>query len=246
METSLSVRHLWVRSKKKVILQDINMDIFANKITSIIGMSGCGKSTLLKTMHGSIDNLSLQQQGEILLNGQSVSCLQPQYLRSRIGLIYQKPVPFPFSIRKNLMYAMTYQGIHKKEQEKRMERCLKETGLYEEVASELDMDARHLSGGQQQRLCIARALTVEPQVILLDEPCSSLDVRNMIKIEETLQALKQHCTIVIVTHNLAQARRISDYTLYMENGKGIEFGRTKNIFESPSEKATKEYLAYIQ
>ena len=200
------------------------------------------ESTLLKTLHGSIDNLSLQQQGEILLNGQSVSCLQPQYLRSRIGLIYQKPVPFPFSIRKNLMYAMTYQGIHKKEQEKRMERCLKETGLYEEVASELDMDARHLSGGQQQRLCIARALAVEPEILLMDEPTSALDPISTLKIEDLMGELKKNYTVVIVTHNMQQATRIADYTAFFLVGEVVEYAPTTDLFSHPREKKTEDYI----
>ena len=250
MNSKISVSNLNLYYGQNHALKSVNMEIPENEITAFIGPSGCGKSTFLKTLNRMNDLVEgVRIEGKVVLDGEDIysPTVDTTLLRKKVGMVFQQPNPFPMSIYDNIAYGPRIHGIKNKAKlDEIVETSLKGAAIWDEIKDRLKKSALGLSGGQQQRLCIARALTVEPQVILLDEPCSSLDVRNMIKIEETLQALKQHCTIVIVTHNLAQARRISDYTLYMENGKGIEFGRTKNIFESPSEKATKEYLAYIQ
>lgn len=246
MDCILELQDVSVMIQKKCILQHITLPILNHSITAVIGMSGCGKTTLLRTLNRSIEGKQVQISGNILLQGQSVFSLQPQEIRKRIGLIFQKPTPFPFSIFKNMTYALNYYGIPKNKQQEIVAACLRQAGLYDEIADRMNMDARLLSGGQQQRLCIARALAVNPQVLLLDEPCSSLDIKNMLHIEQTLQHIKSKCTIIIVTHNLSQARRIADNVVYMENGQIIESGTTSHVFDHPQHEKTKAYLQFIQ
>ncbi|SHI96588.1 phosphate ABC transporter ATP-binding protein [Lutispora thermophila] len=230
----------------KRVINNLNMAIKKNKITAIIGPSGCGKSTLLMSLNTMLEEAEGRTEGQILFNGKDVHSISKEEVRRRIGIVFQKPTPFPFSIYKNLTYAPIYYGVKDK---KRLDGIvvekLKISGLYEEVKDEIHGSALKLSGGQQQRLCIARALTVEPDVLLLDEPCSALDVKNTANIEKMLMNLVQDYTIVIVTHNLSQAKRISDYTAFMLDGELIEYDETHRIFTSPQDNRTKEYIEGI-
>ena len=246
MKKILDVVNLTVNIDDLNILDNISFPIYKNKITSIIGSSGCGKSTLLKSLNRSIESLNSKIKGDVFLDEESIFSIKEQEVKKHIGLILQNPTPFPFSVYKNMVYALEYFKLKDKGkiQEIVIDK-LKKVGLYDEIKENFNIDARKLSGGQQQRLCIARSLTVEPKVILLDEPCSALDIKNIFHIEETLKELKKDYTIVIVTHNLSQAKRISDYTLYIEDGKVIEFNNTKELFESPKKLETKEYISYM-
>lgn len=246
-DTCLSITHVSVTIDDRPILTDLTASIRCHAITAITGMSGCGKTTLLKTLNCSLEGKSVQCSGDITLDGQSIYAIPAQTLRRRVGLIGQKPQPFPFSIGKNMTYALAYHRLGTPtEQTQRAIDCLRHVSLYDEIGGDLNRSASRLSGGQQQRLCIARALAISPDVLLLDEPCSSLDMKNMVKIEDILLSLKQHCTIVIVTHNLSQARRIADDTMYMEDGRIIESGPTEQLFTAPHRPETKAYLQYVQ
>lgn len=240
----MQVHGLGVSYEGKPVLHDISMDIRRNRITAILGPSGCGKTTFLKTLNGLLqEEGGAKVSGSITLEGTEIRGLSVETLRKTVGLVFQTPAPFPFSIYKNLTYAPVYYGIRdKKRLSELVEEKLKLTGLYEEVSGELHKSALKLSGGQKQRLCIARALTVEPKVLLLDEPCSALDVKASAKIEELLLKLKEHYTIVIVTHNLAQARRIADDVAFFQDGHLIEKKEAKAFWESPEREETKEFL----
>ncbi|MCH4179402.1 MAG: ATP-binding cassette domain-containing protein [Megasphaera sp.] len=246
MDISLQIEDVSVTIRGREILHHITLPIYAHKVTAIIGMSGCGKTTLLKSVNRSVEGVGVDIKGDIRLAGKSVFSLPQQRVRKAIGLIFQKATPFPFSIYKNMSYALEYEGVPDKEKEKIIVNCLHKAGLYDEVADQLDRHACELSGGQQQRLCIARALAARPEVLLLDEPCSSLDIKNMLKIEETIQSIKKDCTVIIVTHNLSQARRLADYTVYMEAGRIIEYSDTATLFMHASDPKTQIYLDYIQ
>lgn len=247
MEREISIQNVSVSAGKKDILQKVNLDIYKHAVTAVIGMSGCGKTTLLRTlnrMHGPALHLS---SGQILLGGCNIFGMPIGDVRKQIGLIQQQPTVFPFSVRKNMTYALNYHGITaKEEQEERLEEALRQVGLYEEVKNRLSEGAAALSGGQQQRLCIARALTLRPKVLLLDEPCSALDIKNTLIVERTLKKLKENCTIVIVTHNLSQAKRIADFAVYMEGGTVVETKESGQLFTQPVDKRTREYMSYIQ
>lgn len=230
----------------KKILNNINMKIKKNKITAIIGPSGCGKSTLLSALNRMLDENGGHTKGEIIFDGKDIHSYPKEDVRKRIGIVFQKPAPFPMSIYKNLTYAPMYYGTRdRKKLDEIVESKLKVSGLFEEVKKDFNMSALKLSGGQQQRLCIARALTVEPEVLMLDEPCSALDVKNTANIEEMLLKLSENYTIIIVTHNLSQAKRISDYTAFILDGELIEYDETKKIFANPKDKRTKEYIEGI-
>ena len=226
----------------KPAIEHISADIPKNEITAIIGPSGCGKSTLLRCMNGLLtQEPGAEVHGEIALDGTDISRLPSEELRRRVGLVFQTPTPFPFSILKNLTFAPQYYGQRdKKALEALAIEKLQLCGLYDEVKDELRRNAQKLSGGQQQRLCIARALTVEPDILLLDEPCSALDVRATQTVEELLLRLKERYTVVIVTHNLAQARRIADRTMFLYNGQLIEQG--EHLLTHPQEKETRAFL----
>lgn len=246
MEICLELQDISVQIGKKEVLRHISLPFRKRRITAIIGMSGCGKTTLLKLLNRSLANRQMEVRGQVLWEGMDLHDLPIQRVRRLIGLIYQKPVVFPFSIIHNMTYALQYYGItDKMEQEHIVRNCLRQVGLYDEICSDLDRDARELSGGQQQRLCIARTLAVNPQVLLLDEPCSALDIHNMLVVEDTLRQIRDTCTVIIVTHNLSQARRIADYTLYMEDGQIVEYAETPALFEKPRQRRTQQYLAYI-
>ncbi|QZY55247.1 phosphate ABC transporter ATP-binding protein PstB [Crassaminicella profunda] len=247
MDAILEIKNLSVYFDTKKILESMNMKIKEKKITAIIGPSGCGKSTFIKSLNRMVDEESnAKVHGEILLKGKNIRELEKEQVREKIGMVFQSPTPFPLSIYENMIYAPVYYGIKDKKQLKRIvEEKLKLAGLYEEVKDDLKMKATKLSGGQQQRLCIARALTVEPEILLLDEPCSALDVKNTANIEEMLKKLSDRYTIVIVTHNLSQAKRIADYTAFLLNGEIVEYKETKELFEYPEDSRTKEYIEGI-
>ena len=247
METIISLKDINVSYEGKFAVKNISIDFPKNKITSIIGPSGCGKTTLLKSMNKMIDEeIETYFMGNIILDGQNINNIHKDLLRRKVGLVFQNPCPFPFSIYKNMIYALNYYGIKNKQELKKIVReKLEMVGLYEDVKDDLNKNAIKLSGGQKQRLCIARALTVEPSVLLLDEPCSALDVKSTSTIETTLKKLKEKYSIIIVTHNIFQARRISDYVAFMDNGKIVEFDTTENIFNNPKNKETKEFITGI-
>jgi len=227
-------------------LKSINMDIFSNQVTAIIGPSGCGKSTfirLLNRMNELIVNSKVA--GNIYLDGEDIfdSRIDPVDIRRRIGMVFQKPNPFPKSIFENISYGLEVNGIKDKDFiEEKVIASLKKAALWDEVKDRLKESALKLSGGQQQRLCIARCLAVEPEVILFDEPCASLDPISTAKIEELILELKKSYTIVIVTHNMQQAARVSDRTAFFLLGELIEIGETHNIFTAPKDKKTEAYI----
>ncbi|WP_294703729.1 phosphate ABC transporter ATP-binding protein PstB [uncultured Fusobacterium sp.] len=244
MQDILEIKNLSIEIEGKKILKDININIRKNKITAIIGPSGCGKTTFLKSLNRLIEEENqIKKEGKIFFENKDISEFNLNELRKKIGLVFQNPAPFPFSIYKNMTYAPIYYGEKDKNiLDKIVKDKLKDAGLYEEVKDELEKSALKLSGGQQQRLCIARSLTVNPEILLLDEPCSALDIQNTNKVEELLKKLSQKYTIVIVTHNLFQAKRLSDYTVFFLDGKLVEYDKTENIFENPKEEKTREYI----
>jgi len=226
----------------KQALFEITLGIAANRITALIGPSGCGKSTLLRTLnrlHETLRNARLE--GEIQLDGENISGLEVTSLRRRVGMVFQKPNPFPKSIYENVAYGLRING-YGGSLEDAVERSLRRAALWEEVKDQLHKSAYTLSGGQQQRLCMARALAVDPEVLLLDEPCSALDPVNTARIEELLLQLKESCTIVIVTHNMQQAARVSDFTAFLLNGQLIEFNPTPLLFTTPTDARTEAYI----
>ena len=231
---------------KKQALKNVNIKIPEEKITAIIGPSGCGKSTLLRCFNRMNDIIDCCRiEGTILIDDKNIydKRMDVVELRKNVGMVFQKPNPFPKSIYENIAYAPRIHGIKKKKKlEKIVEKCLKQAFIWDEVKDRLDDSAKSLSGGQQQRLCIARALAVEPEIILMDEPCSALDPIATAKIEDLIRYLSKEYTVVIVTHNMQQAARVSDYTAYMYIGEMIEFGKTKQIFENPHEESTENYI----
>lgn len=245
MNTKIQVKDLNFYYGKNRALENINMPIYEKKITAIIGPSGCGKTTLLRCfnrMHDLYPNI--RYEGEILLDGKNILGKDVDLieLRSRVGMVFQKPTPFPMSIFDNVAFGLRLKGIKGTELKDRVEQALKDAALWDEVKDRLKQSAFSLSGGQQQRLCIARAIAVEPEVLLCDEPTSALDPISTASIEELLIKLKSRITIVIVTHNMQQAARISDYTAFMYMGKLIEFDLTEKIFTKPSQKLTEDYI----
>lgn len=235
---------LWYGDKQA--LKNIDMEIPKEKVTAIIGPSGCGKTTLIRCFNRMNDIIEIcRVKGKILIDGKDIydKKMDVVELRKNVGMVFQKPNPFPKSIYENIAYATRIHGIKKKKKlDEIVEKCLKQAVLWDEVKDRLDESARSLSGGQQQRLCIARALAIEPEIILMDEPCSALDPIATAKIEELIRYLSKEYTVVIVTHNMQQAARVSDYTTYMYLGEVIEFGKTKQIFENPSEESTENYI----
>ena len=244
MDKILEVKNFSVSYDDKKILKNVNMYIDRNKITAIIGPSGCGKSTFLKSLNMMItEEKGAKTFGDIFFEGKNIKDFEVENLRKNIGLVFQTPTPFPFSIYKNMTYAPIYYGIKNKNQlDNLVKEKLKLAGLYDEIKDEINKSALSLSGGQQQRLCIARELTVEPEVLLLDEPCSALDIQNTIKIEEMLKNLSKNYTIIIVTHNLAQAKRIADKTAFFFDGELVEYEDTEKIFSNPRDEKTKKYI----
>ncbi|MEO1942138.1 MAG: phosphate ABC transporter ATP-binding protein PstB [Campylobacterales bacterium] len=246
--------YFYYPNTQKPALKGINLPIYENKITALIGPSGCGKSTLLRSLNRIHDLYpGNRYQGEILLKnletGEMENILEWKreeeliQLRQRVGMIFQKPTPFPMSIYDNVAYGLRLQRKSKSEIDEKVGEALQGAALWEEVKDRLHQDARGLSGGQQQRLCIARAIALEPEVLLMDEPTSALDPISTIAIEELAISLRERVSIVIVTHNMQQASRISDYTAFMYLGELVEFGETSQIFLNPKEKRTIDYIA---
>jgi phosphate transport system ATP-binding protein len=227
-------------------LDSIEMEIPANRVTAFIGPSGCGKSTLLRCFNRLNDLIDIcRVEGKIVLDGNNIydPMVDVAELRRRVGMVFQKPNPFPKSIFENIAYGLRLQGVNnKKVLAEVVEKSLKGAALWEEVKDRLSQNALGLSGGQQQRLVIARAIAIEPEVILLDEPCSALDPISTAKIEELIHKLKSNYSIVIVTHNMQQAARVSDYTAYMYMGRLIEYRDTVTLFTNPGEKETEDYI----
>lgn len=242
--TKIAVRNLDLYYGEKQALKDVNMNIKEGKVTALIGPSGCGKSTFIRTlnkMNDLIDNVKIY--GEIDLDGEDINKQNVIELRTKVGMVFQKPNPFPMSIYDNITYGPKIQGIKdKKELDKIVEESLKGAAIWDEVKDRLKSSALGLSGGQQQRLCIARAIAMKPEVILMDEPTSALDPISTGKVEELIEELKGKYTIVIVTHNMQQANRISDDTAFFLNGEVVEFNDTRSIFENPMDKRTEDYI----
>ena len=245
-KTKMDIRNLNLWYNKSQALYDVTVPVFENKVTAIIGPSGCGKSTLIRClnrMNDIIDKCRIE--GSVVMDDVDIYDKKTDVvdIRKKVGMVFQKPNPFPKSIYENIAYGCRVAGVrNKKKLDEIVEHSLKEAFLWEEVADRLDESAMGLSGGQQQRLCIARALAIEPDVILMDEPCSALDPIATAKIEDLIRILVKNYTVVIVTHNMQQAARVSDYTAYMYLGKLIEYGCTKQIFENPREESTENYI----
>ncbi|WP_455197286.1 phosphate ABC transporter ATP-binding protein PstB [Kaarinaea lacus] len=246
VETCLQVKDLSLYYGEKQALFDINMAIPKQKVTAFIGPSGCGKSTLLRCMNRMNDLVDgVQIKGELLLDNENIydKSVDVAALRRRVGMVFQKPNPFPKSVYENVAYGLRLLGVNdRRTLDEVVERALKRAALWDEVRDRLHDNALGLSGGQQQRLVIARAVAIEPEVLLLDEPASALDPISTLKIEELIYELKDKYTIVIVTHNMQQAARVSDCTAFMYMGKLIEFGDTNQLFTNPRERQTEDYI----
>ena len=228
----------------KQVLKNFSCEIPKNKITVIIGSSGCGKSTFLKSINRIVEEEGGKLSGEVLIGGKNTGDMPKEALRKQVGLVFQTPLVFPFSVEKNILYPLNYHfNLSKSEQADKVKHYLQLTGLYEEIKQDLALPAYKLSGGQKQRLSIARCLCIEPDILMLDEPCSALDMKNTILIEELLIKLRELITVVIVTHNLSQAKRIADYVLFMDGGELIEAGG-RSIFSQPREELTRAYIEY--
>ena len=227
-------------------LKRIDLDLPENKVTAFIGPSGCGKSTLLRTFNRMFELYPEQRaEGEILLDGENIlnRKLDVSLIRAKIGMVFQKPTPFPMSIYNNVAFGVKlFESLRRVEMDERVEWALKKAALWNEVKDKLEQSGSGLSGGQQQRLCIARGIAIKPEVLLLDEPCSALDPISTGKIEELIHELKTDYTVLIVTHNMQQAARCSDYTGYMYLGDLVEFGPTNEVFTKPKRKDTEDYI----
>jgi len=245
-EPCIKIENLNLFYGEKQALHNVNMEMHKKKVTAYIGPSGCGKSTLLRCinrMNDLVDNVTIE--GKILLDNENIydKAVNVAALRRRVGMVFQKPNPFPKSIFENVTYGLRIQGINDKRiLEETVENSLRGAALWDEVKDRLNDNALGLSGGQQQRLVIARAIAIEPEVLLLDEPASALDPISTLKIEELINELKEKYTIVIVTHNMQQAARVSDYTAFMFMGELIEMGATSELFTNPRKKQTEDYI----
>ena len=246
MDTILQAKDLNLWYGQNHALHDVSIDIPAHEITAFIGPSGCGKSTFLKTLNRMNDLVEgVRISGEVLLDGEQIygPNVDTTALRRRVGMVFQQPNPFPMSIYDNVAYGPRVHGIRTKSQlDEIVEESLRGAAIWEEVKDRLKKSALGLSGGQQQRLCIARALAVEPEVLLMDEPTSALDPISTAKIEDLMEYLKKKYTVVVVTHNMQQATRVSDYTAFFLLGDLIEFGKTQQVFSYPREKRTEDYI----
>ena len=227
-------------------LKNVTLDIAERKVTAFIGPSGCGKSTLLRVFNRMYALYPEQRaEGEILMDGENLITTKQDVslIRAKIGMVFQKPTPFPMSIYDNISFGVRlYERLSKREMDDRVEKALTRAGLWQEVRNKLHQSGNSLSGGQQQRLCIARCIAIQPEVLLLDEPCSALDPISTARIEELIHELKSDYTVVIVTHNMQQAARVSDFTAYMYLGELIEYGATDSIFIKPQRKETEDYI----
>lgn len=245
-EVKMSVKDLDLYYGQKQALKNINMDIHRNAITALIGPSGCGKSTFLKTlnrMNDLIDNVRIT--GQVTLDGEDIfdRNMDVTMLRKRVGMVFQQPNPFPMSVYDNIAYGPRVHGIKNKAKlDEIVEESLRGAAIWDEVKDNLKKSALRLSGGQQQRICIARALATKPEVILMDEPTSALDPISTTKIEDLMEELKRQYTVVVVTHNMQQAVRVSDYTAFFLVGDMVEYGETKELFTYPKDKRTEDYI----
>ena len=246
METKIAVRNFNFYYGSFHALKNINLDIPANKVTAFIGPSGCGKSTLLRTFNRMYDLYpGMKAEGDLLLDDKNIlgKDIDLNLLRAKVGMVFQKPTPFPMSIYDNIAFGVKlFESLNATDMDERVEWALRKAALWTEVKDKLHQSGAGLSGGQQQRLCIARGIAVLPEVLLLDEPCSALDPISTAKIEELIAELKNDYTVVIVTHNMQQAARCSDYTAYMYLGDLMEFGATEQMFFKPQRKETEDYI----
>ena len=236
------MRDLVLNYGSNQVLKGLNLDILPGKITALIGPSGCGKTSFLRCLNRLNELIpGCNISGEIILDGENVLVMDPMILRRKVGMIFQKPNPFPMSIRDNVLYGI--EAAKKKVNREEVVRdSLKKAAIWDEINQRLGENAFHLSVGQQQRVCIARCLANSPEVVLMDEPAASLDPKSAAKVEESILALKDEYTVVVVTHNMQQARRISDYTVFLFMGEIIEFGETEQIFNSPNRVETRDYV----
>ncbi len=245
-KAKLSIRNLNFYYGQFNALKNINLDIAENKVTAFIGPSGCGKSTLLRTLNRMFELYPEQRaEGEILIDGENILTSKEDValIRARIGMVFQKPTPFPMSIYNNIAFGVKlFEKLSNAEMDDRIEWALNKAALWTEVKDKLHQNGSSLSGGQQQRLCIARGIAIKPEVLLLDEPCSALDPISTGKIEELIHELKQDYTVAIVTHNMQQAARCSDYTAYMYLGQLVEVGETEQLFLKPQRQETEDYI----
>ncbi len=245
-QTKIEVKNLNFYYGKFHAIKDVNMRIAKNKVTAFIGPSGCGKSTLLRTFNRMYELYPGQRaEGEINMDGENLLTTNTDIslLRAKVGMVFQKPTPFPMSIYDNIAFGVKlFERLSKGEMDERVEWALSKAALWNEVKDKLNQSGNSLSGGQQQRLCIARGVAIKPEVLLLDEPCSALDPISTVKIEELITELKKDYTVAIVTHNMQQAARCSDYTAYMYLGELMEFGETEQMFVKPRRKETEDYI----
>jgi phosphate transport system ATP-binding protein len=244
LEKVLETKGLRVAYSGREVLHGVDLPIARGMVTAMVGPSGCGKTTLLRTLNRLTElTPGCVTTGQITIDGEDCLNMDPVLVRRRIGMVFQRPNPFPMSIRENVLYGVKAQGGAKANHDEVLETSLRKAVIWDEVKDRLDDSALALSGGQQQRICIARSLAVSPEIVLMDEPAGSLDPRSTAKLEESIAAMRGDYTVVIVTHELGQAHRISDFLAFMYAGHIIEFGPTKQLFESPREAATGEYLA---
>jgi len=242
MSNVIEVEKLQVSYGDQDAVQGIDMKIVGGKVTAIIGPSGCGKTTFLRSLNRLTElNEKCRVHGSVTLDGEDIFAMDPVSLRRRIGMVFQKPNPFPMSVKDNVLYGVKAQGG--RGTRAILEESLRKAVLWDEVKDRLFSSALTLSGGQQQRLCIARCLAVAPEVILMDEPAGSLDPGATLQLEASILAMKGAYTVVIVTHDVQEARRVSDYTAFMLSGRVVEFGRTEDVFESAAKEVTRDYLA---
>lgn len=246
LTSQISIRNLNFYYGKAIALKGINLEVYKGKVTAFIGPSGCGKSTLLRTINRMYDLYPGQHaEGELIVDGKNIlqKDIDTIELRAKVGMVFQKPTPFPMSIYDNIAFGVRmHEKLTRNQMDDRVEWALTKAALWEEVKDKLNQPGTGLSGGQQQRLCIARGVAVKPQVLLLDEPTSALDPISTMRIEELIHELKRDFTIAIVTHNMQQAARVSDYTAYMYLGELVEFGKTDEIFIKPQDKRTEDYI----
>ncbi len=246
LKERVSIRNLEFFYGDARALKSISLPLYEGRVTAFIGPSGCGKSTLLRVLNRMYDLYPNQRaQGEVMFDGMNIVApgVDVNLLRARIGMVFQKPTPFPMSIYENIAFGIRlYEKLSKRDLDARVEQSLRRAALWDEVKDKLNANGLSLSGGQQQRLCIARTVAVRPEVILFDEPCSALDPISTAKIEELINELKDDYTIVIVTHNMQQAARVSDFTAFMYLGELIEFDETNKIFTSPADRRTQDYI----
>ncbi len=244
--TKVAIRSLNFYYSATHALKSINLPLHTRKVTAFIGPSGCGKSTLLRILNRMYDLYPGQRaEGEVLLDGENIldPAIDINALRARVGMVFQKPTPFPMSIYENIAFGIKlYEKLPRAEMDARVEAALRGAALWDEVKDKLHTSGLGLSGGQQQRLCIARSVAVQPEVILFDEPCSALDPISTAKVEELIEELSEEYTIAIVTHNMQQAVRVSDYTAFMYLGELVEFGETDQVFNTPKQQRTLDYI----